>query len=113
MKNVNNGNISIVEGVFNIWIFTEIHRYLLQLKYFLSILFLFIFMVVMKWWDKKDVSVISTCHDVSFQEVQPKNRPKKMKPTIVLDYNNTIGGVDRPDQQMGSYSLMRSQQKKI
>lgn len=69
-------------------------------------------MVCMKWHDKKDVTLISTCHDVSFQEVTPKHGPTKLKPTIVLDYNKTMGGVDRSDQQMGSYTVMRKQQKK-
>ena len=68
--------------------------------------------VVMKWHDKKVVSLISTCYDVSFQEVRSKNGANKLKPTIVLGYNKTMGGVDKGDQQMGSYTLMRSRQKK-
>lgn len=52
-------------------------------------------MVVVKWHDKKDISL--TCHDVFFQEITPRFGPKKMKPTIVLDYNKTMGGVDRAD----------------
>lgn len=70
-------------------------------------------LVAMKWHDKKDISLLSTCHDVSFQETTPKFGPKKMKPKIVIDYNRTMGGVDRADQQMTSYSIMRNQQKKF
>lgn len=68
--------------------------------------------VVMKWQDKKEVSLISTCHDVSFQKVVPKHGPPKLKPTIVVDYNKTMGGVDKGDQVMGTHTLMRKQQKK-
>lgn len=69
-------------------------------------------LLVMKWHDKKVVSLISTCHDASFQEVTPKHGEKKLKPSIVLDYNKTMGGVDRADQQMSSYTVMRNQQRK-
>lgn len=69
-------------------------------------------LVVIKWHDKKDISLISTCHDVSFQETVNKIGGKKIKPQIVIDYNKTMGGVDRADQQMSTYSLMRQQQKK-
>ena len=35
-----------------------------------------------------------------------------MKPQVVIDYNNTIGGVNRADQAMTFYPAMRKQQKK-
>lgn len=69
-------------------------------------------MIVMKWCDKKEISLISTCHDATFQETESKFGSKKMKPAIVCDYNQTMGGVDKADQQMATYSIMRSQQKK-
>lgn len=69
-------------------------------------------MMVMKWCDKKEISLISTCHDVSFKEVQPKFGPSKLKPAVVSDYNLKMGGVDKADQQMASYTIMRNQQKK-
>ncbi|GFV55065.1 piggyBac transposable element-derived protein 4 [Trichonephila clavipes] len=37
---------------------------------------------------------------------------QKEKPKIVLDYNNTMGNVDRMDQQIGYYDLTRSRQRK-
>ena len=66
----------------------------------------------MKCRGKRDILLISTFHDVSFQETKNKLGQKKMKPQIVVDYNNTMGGVDRADQLMCTYSLMRKQQKK-
>lgn len=40
-------------------------------------------MIVMKWHDKKDISL--TCHDVSSQKITPARLgPKKMKPTILF-----------------------------
>lgn len=49
---------------------------------------------------------------MTFQETQTKFGSTKLKPIIVCDYNQTIGGVDKADQQMTTYSIMRSQQKK-
>ena len=33
------------------------------------------------------------------------------KPTIVQDYNNTMGGVDRMDQMLSNYPVTRNRQR--
>ncbi|KAG8237383.1 hypothetical protein J437_LFUL013018 [Ladona fulva] len=35
-----------------------------------------------------------------------------VKPTVECDYNNTMGGVDRCDQELSYYPSIRKQQKK-
>lgn len=68
--------------------------------------------LVLQWKDKKDVFLISTVHNSSFVEAIQKSGKVIQKPKVVMDYNNTMGGVDRADQQMSFYSFMRKQQKK-
>ncbi|XP_068122175.1 piggyBac transposable element-derived protein 4-like [Hyperolius riggenbachi] len=55
-------------------------------------------MLALRWRDKKDVCT----------------RGGKVldKPQVILDYNHTMGGVDRADQAMTYYPAVRKQQKK-
>lgn len=69
-------------------------------------------LVVMRWRDKRDVSLISTFHDTSFVDATTKTGKIIHKPQIVVDYNATMGGVDKADQQIALYSMKRKQQKK-
>nr|DBA22548.1 TPA: hypothetical protein GDO54_013567 [Pyxicephalus adspersus] len=39
---------------------------------------------------------------------KPKRGKEVMKPQVVIDYNNTMGGVDRADQAMTFYPAMRN-----
>ena len=55
---------------------------------------------------------MSTIHNTSTVMVHTKDGKDVMKPQVVLDYNNTMGGVDRADQAMTFYPAMRKQQKK-
>ena len=69
-------------------------------------------MLALKWRDKKDVSLLSTVHNTSTAMVHTKGGKDVLKPQVVLDYNHTMGGVDRADQAMTFYPAMRKQQKK-
>ncbi|GFV79420.1 tyrosine-protein kinase SYK [Trichonephila clavipes] len=40
------------------------------------------------------------------------SREEKLKPKIVVDYNDTMGGVDRADQNLASYAIPRKYGKK-
>jgi len=51
-------------------------------------------MPVLKWKDKKDVTVISTYHGEETRMKLMKCRQVKQKPVSVLDYNENMGGVD-------------------
>lgn len=60
--------------------------------------------VITKWKDQRDVLMISTVHNIDFVEVQSKypNKPSKLKPLVVYDYNKAKVGIDLSDQ-MSSY----------
>lgn len=66
---------------------------------------------VMKWRDKKDVALLSTLHDLTKVDVQKRNKVVS-KPQVVIDYNDTMGGVDRVDQHLSDYALPRKRGKK-
>lgn len=73
--------------------------------------------LALKWKDKKDVSVLSTVHNASMVEVGVKRKRSeenatKKKPAVVIDYNDTMGGVDRVDQHLADYPLPRKRGKK-
>lgn len=46
---------------------------------------------VIKWRDKKNISLISTIHTMSMVEVELRQR-RIEKPQVVVDYNHTTGG---------------------
>ncbi|CAH2325967.1 Hypothetical predicted protein [Pelobates cultripes] len=69
-------------------------------------------MMALRWRDEKDVCLMSTVHNTSTVMVRMKGGKEIMKPQVVIDYNNTIGGVDRGDQAMTFYPAMRKQQNK-
>ena len=57
--------------------------------------------MIMKWKAKRDVVLISTFHDVSMENVTRQGVIQK--PSVILDYNKNMGGVDRNDDQLQSY----------
>ena len=69
-------------------------------------------MLALRWRDKKDVCLMSTIHNTATVMVHTKGGKDVLKPQLALDYNNTMGGVDRADQAMTFYPAMRKQQKK-
>ena len=52
-------------------------------------------MPVLKWKDKKEVTMISTYHAEETRMKLAKCRWEKRKPVSVLDYNENMGGVDQ------------------
>lgn len=61
--------------------------------------------VVAKWRDKRDVTMLSTRHDISMVDTGKKNRKNEsvLKPKIIIDYNAGKAGIDLSDQ-LSSYS---------
>jgi len=53
---------------------------------------------VLKWKDKKDVTMISTYHGEEARMKLTKCRQEKQKPVSVIDYSENMGGVDLKDQ---------------
>ena len=68
-------------------------------------------LTAMRWKDKKDVSLLSTIHNAAMVEVE-KRDVLEMKPKAVMDYNNTMGGVDRVDQHLADYPTPRKRGKR-
>lgn len=67
--------------------------------------------LALQWRDKKLVTFISTIHSPTMQDVVTRRNVQVSKPTIALDYNNTMGGVDRSDQNLSYYPSLRKGQK--
>ncbi|GFX76154.1 piggyBac transposable element-derived protein 4 [Trichonephila clavipes] len=66
---------------------------------------------VMKWMDKA-VCLISTIHNPEMVQVQSHKNEIRRKPKAVMEYNNTMGGVDRLDQHLTNYPLIKKRGKK-
>ncbi|KAE9525645.1 hypothetical protein AGLY_014172 [Aphis glycines] len=62
---------------------------------------------VIKWVDKREVSMISTKYNLGFENVTDKFGRQKFKPTVIVDYNNHMSGRDRADQMMSYYPMPR------
>lgn len=68
-------------------------------------------MMALQWMDKKPVTLLTTCHnDVAMTNTKKTYRKTNMpviKPKVVLDYNNSMNAVDKQDQQLLSFPVMR------
>ncbi|GBM36665.1 PiggyBac transposable element-derived protein 4 [Araneus ventricosus] len=68
---------------------------------------------LLKLTDKKPILMLSTLHSTSMVTVESKKaKSSKLKPAVVADYNNTMGGVDKADQCLSYYPVARNQQRK-
>lgn len=73
-------------------------------------------LLVLSWKDKRVVTMLTTKHKGSQQEmtsVQSKwpNQPPTDKPNMVLDYTKHMGAVDRSDHIISSYQFLRKSKK--
>lgn len=74
---------------------------LLQLEKGEAVVFSTADMAAIKWKDKKDVVLLITMHNLEFAETEKTNRytgQKIVKPSVVIDYNKNMGGVDVGDR---------------
>ena len=55
--------------------------------------------IVSKWQDKRGVLMISNMYTYKMVEISNKRGEKKMKPSIIRDYNKGMSGIDRADQR--------------
>ena len=71
----------------------------------------------MKWMDKRPVTVLSTIHDISMSTISRRNRlapggiETVQKPTMIVDYNTFMGGVDKADQLVTYYGFSHHSKK--
>ncbi|KAF8763526.1 PiggyBac transposable element-derived protein like [Argiope bruennichi] len=69
--------------------------------------------MVLQWKDKKVLTMLSTIHNAALVSVESKiSTTTKQKPKVVVDYNRSMGGVDKSDQCLAYYSSPRSRQRK-
>ena len=68
-------------------------------------------MMALKWMDRKPVTMLSTCHDdvetTNMGKINGKTNMPVIKPKVVIDYNNSMNAVDKQDQQLSSFPIMR------
>ncbi|XP_055877291.1 piggyBac transposable element-derived protein 4-like [Biomphalaria glabrata] len=76
-------------------------------------------LLTVQWRDNKTISLMSTIHDAN-DSVTAKRRTKTNgqfenltvnQPTIVHDYNKYMGGVDKSDQLINKYNVLRKTNK--
>ncbi|GIY72258.1 piggyBac transposable element-derived protein 4 [Caerostris extrusa] len=63
--------------------------------------------MALKWQNKKSVC-LNTIHDASPNLVTCKSKDC-LKPFVVCDHNNTMGGIDLCNQEMSYYPTLRKQ----
>lgn len=70
--------------------------------------------MILKWKDKRDICLLSTIHNAEMKETNKRDLQGNVikKPQVVLDYNDTMGGVDRLDQHLHDYPIARKRGKK-
>ncbi|XP_023244129.1 piggyBac transposable element-derived protein 4-like [Centruroides sculpturatus] len=69
--------------------------------------------MIMKWQHKRAVTLLSTVHNpVMVSKKTPAGRIIT-KPQVVVDYNDTMGGVDLLDQHLRDYPVERKRGKKF
>ena len=65
-----------------------------------------------RWKDKKDVHILSTWGDVKDSDVKSRfNEETSRKPNMIIDYNKSMGGVDKLDQFRSYYDMGRAGKK--
>lgn len=67
--------------------------------------------LAVQWMGKKLATVLCTVHSAEMVPFTDKMGKQTLKPEAVLDYNHTMGGVDRVDQMLSSYSVPRKRKK--
>uniref|UniRef100_A0A1Y1N5A9 PiggyBac transposable element-derived protein domain-containing protein n=1 Tax=Photinus pyralis TaxID=7054 RepID=A0A1Y1N5A9_PHOPY len=71
-------------------------------------------MLVIRWKDRRDVTMISTMHENKMVSLEKKDRttgePVK-KPLCIVNYNERMGAIDRADMMLSSLECMRKSLK--
>ena len=70
-------------------------------------------LIVLKWKDKKDVTILSSIHDAAFINTTSKRGRERIKPKAIADYNEHMGGVDLSENLLSHFSTARNRMKKF
>ena len=70
-------------------------------------------MLAVKWFDRKPVNMLSTCHPASVVHVEKRrfDGTQKVIPTLIRDYNKSMGGVDLAMLMVQNYNFLRKVMK--
>lgn len=70
-------------------------------------------LLAMKWFDKREVYMLSTFHNQEFVNTKEHYRTHEMitKPKCVVDYNRLMGSVDRTDMIISTIHSQRKHMK--
>ena len=72
-------------------------------------------MLILAWKDKRQVTMVSTYHDIQMEKVGTIEKGGQEveinKPVCVLDCTKNMGGVDRGDHFCATYSFIRKSLK--
>jgi len=63
--------------------------------------------LLQSWRDTRVVNMISTIHDSTMVDVPQRIEEVKKKPICIFQYNMFMKGVNRADQYLSYYSLLR------
>ncbi|XP_018371355.1 PREDICTED: piggyBac transposable element-derived protein 4 [Trachymyrmex cornetzi] len=66
--------------------------------------------MVVRWFDKKEVYMITTVHEFNYAETGKQEYTTGaniLKPTCIIDYNKNMGGVDNVDRQLALSESVR------
>ncbi|XP_023226152.1 piggyBac transposable element-derived protein 4-like, partial [Centruroides sculpturatus] len=69
-------------------------------------------LMVMKWQDKQSVALLSTVYNPAMVTTRTHAGKSVVKPQLIVDYNDTMGGVDLLDQHFHDYAVVRKGGKK-
>ncbi|XP_046398242.1 piggyBac transposable element-derived protein 4-like [Ischnura elegans] len=71
-------------------------------------------LLALKWCDKREVWMLSTCHSAGVIETTKKDRQTGVvtkKPECIVDYNRFMGAVDKADMMLSSIESVRKSLK--
>ena len=65
-------------------------------------------MLAVRYQDKKEIYMLSTMHKADSVNVNRRNRRNDQiqKPTVIHDYNQKMGGIDKNGAMIGNYSCI-------
>ncbi|KAF2348717.1 PiggyBac transposable element-derived protein 4 C-terminal zinc-ribbon [Trinorchestia longiramus] len=69
--------------------------------------------MVLKWKDRREVTVLSTIHDDAMVKTVSRRGLETEKPKVIVDYNANMGGVDLSDGLLHHYTTARLRMKKF